>query len=511
MLRINYKTSLTALWFCERCIHNKLLEFEGGALFILHLFFVLFLSIGTLDTSLVFGLDSMCAIRDKTVDQVPLFYGDARPRLGFSNFGDAMSVGIVERILGRPILTTTTLTPGQKKFLAIGSIVTYAEEGDVLWGTGVNGTYSKKEDYHFTSLDVRSVRGPLSRQFLLNLGVVCPEIYGDPTLLLPRLFPEFEKSKNPSQDYIIIPHYSDEHLFCHSPNMVSVKEDWKAVVRKILDSKFVISSALSGVIVAEAFGIPARLLVAPNQSNTENIFKYADYYYGTNRPNFRFASSIEEALRMGGESMPDCNLDALLQAFPYDLFDPHYFYIKQIELPEMSDSVSRNNDLMNELESMVLQDQKVRECIGSKDLDIHQKGDMIAEVDRMHLPRLKKIIEQFGWPGFELVGEEGAENMWLLVQHCDEDVQFQKECLVLLEAAVARQDASKRHLAYLLDRILVHDGKEQLYGTQVSIRQGDIIVCPIQEPDDLDRRRQAMGLSSFMEYLTIVREHYINW
>lgn len=76
--------------------------------------------------------------------EVPLFYWDARPRLGFSNFGDAMSVSIVEKILGRSITTITAATPGQKKFLAIGSIVNYAEEGDALWGTGVNGKYQKK-------------------------------------------------------------------------------------------------------------------------------------------------------------------------------------------------------------------------------------------------------------------------------------------------------------------------------------------------------------------------------
>ena len=251
----------------------------------------------------------------------PLFYWDARPRLGFSNFGDAMSVSIVERILGKPIATTTHATPGKKKFLAIGSIVNYADEGDVLWGTGVNGSYPKHSDYHFTSLDVRAVRGPLSRQFLMEMGINCPEVYGDPTLLLPQLFPEFQKPSSPSQEYVVIPHFSDEALFKHLPNMVSVKEDWQVVVRKILDSQFVISSALSGVIVAEAFGIPARLIVAPNENNTETLFKYADYYQGTHRFNFRFATSIEEALEMGGEPLPECDLERLLQAFPYDLFE----------------------------------------------------------------------------------------------------------------------------------------------------------------------------------------------
>lgn len=232
-----------------------------------------------------------------------------------------MSVSIVERILGRAIKTTTNAICNCQKLLAIGSIMNYAEEGDLVWGTGVNGKYSKKTDYPFMVLDVRAVRGPLSRAFLLNLGITCPEVYGDPTLLLPRLFPEFQRSNSPSRDYVIIPHFSDEPLFQHLPNMVSVKEDWQEVVSKILDSKFVISSSLSGVIVAEAFGIPARLLVAPNENNTETFFKYADYYHGTNRPHFRFANSVEEARQMKGEPMPECDLEQLLRAFPYDMFE----------------------------------------------------------------------------------------------------------------------------------------------------------------------------------------------
>jgi len=274
--------------------------------------FTTFLSLTFTSFSFAFSTDAQ--------EEIPLFYWDARPRLGFSNFGDAISVGIVERILGRPIRATSTPSLGREKFLAIGSIINYAEEGDTLWGTGVNGKYLKKSDYHFNRLDVRAVRGPLSRQFLLEMGVNCPEVYGDPTLLLPKLFPEFQKPSEPSQDYIVIPHFSDEHLFRDLPQMVSVKEEWQTVVERILNSKFVISSALSGVIVAEAFGIPARLLISPNENNTETIFKYSDYYYGTGRFNYQFATSVEEALRMGGEPMPACDLDRLLQAFPYDLF-----------------------------------------------------------------------------------------------------------------------------------------------------------------------------------------------
>ncbi len=249
----------------------------------------------------------------------PLFYWDARPQLGFANFGDALSEVLIERMLKQSITITNQPFNGQKKLLGMGSIMHYAMNDDVVWGTGVNGKASD-QSYLFTHLDVRAVRGPLTREFLLKRGIACPEIYGDPTLLFPKYFPEFQRATTPSYEFIIISHFSDENLFDNLPNMVSVKEDWDLVVRKILDSQFVISSALSGIIIAEAFGIPARLLQVENKSNTEDLFKYKDYYFGTQRMNFKYATSIEEALEMGGEPLPECDLEKLNQAFPFELF-----------------------------------------------------------------------------------------------------------------------------------------------------------------------------------------------
>jgi pyruvyltransferase len=250
---------------------------------------------------------------------LPLYYWNPKSKQGFTNFGDTLSEKIVERIVRYHIDVTDTPFLGKKKFLAIGSILHFAEDGDVIWGTGVNGK-NPKADYRFTHLDVRAVRGPLTRNYLIDMGIDCPKIYGDPTLLLPKLFPEFQKPSYPSKDYVIVPHYSDEHFFQDMPNVISVKENWDEVVRKILDSKFVISTSLSGVIVAEAFGIPARLLRITNASNTEDLFKYRDYYYGTQRFGFRYATTLEEAFEMGGEPLPECDLEKLYRAFPFEFF-----------------------------------------------------------------------------------------------------------------------------------------------------------------------------------------------
>jgi pyruvyltransferase len=244
---------------------------------------------------------------------LPLFYWQAG---SFTNFGDYLSLKLIERITGQPV--TTKFLPRQKKLLAIGSVLARASEGDVVWGSGVSGKRLKKADYTFRHLDIRAVRGPLTRQFIMeNFHISCPEVYGDPALLIPYFFHEFNKAQTPSYDYIIIPHYTEEKLFPKNkyPNAVYPSEPWDQVIKKILDSKFVISSSLHGLIVAEAYHIPARML---RITENEPIFKYNDYYAGTGRPSFRFATSIEEALRLGGEPPFECDLQKLYAAFPFD-------------------------------------------------------------------------------------------------------------------------------------------------------------------------------------------------
>lgn len=254
----------------------------------------------------------------QTSKAIPLFYWQPP---GWVNFGDYISLVLVERIVGHHIETSLGLQPPkhQQRLFAVGSILAKAADGDIIWGSGVSGKRLKKEDYHVkTHLDIRAVRGPLTRQFLIHtFNIPCPEVYGDPALLFPFFFPEFKKSKKPKYEYIIIPHYTEQKLFPKKlyKNVVYPTEPWELVIKKILDSKFVISSSLHGLIVAEAYKIPARLL---RITNNEPLFKYQDYYLGTRRPHFKYATSIEEALKMGGEPAFSCDLKKLYTAFPFD-------------------------------------------------------------------------------------------------------------------------------------------------------------------------------------------------
>lgn len=247
---------------------------------------------------------------------LPLYYWQQKQ---FVNFGDFISLKLVERIVDRPVEVFYRHPKNiRKKLLAIGSILSFAVDNDVIWGSGINGKLMRKDQYSFTNLDIRAVRGPLTRQFLMdNFGIISPEVYGDPALLFPYFFPEFRRSENPSEEYIVIPHYLELKMFPKegNPHIVYPTDPWEEIIRRILDSKFVIASSLHGIIVAEAYGIPARMLKVTDH---EPLFKYIDYYLGTNRPDFTYATSVDEALMMGGEAPFECDLEKLYEAFPVE-------------------------------------------------------------------------------------------------------------------------------------------------------------------------------------------------
>jgi hypothetical protein len=117
--------------------------------------------------------------------------------------------------------------------------------------------------------------------------------------------------------------------------------------------------------------------------------------------------------------------------------------------------------------------------------------------------RLAEIFDEHGWPGWRLVGEDGSTAAWVIVQHADLDVEFQRRGLALLEDAVAAGDASPGDLAYLVDRVRVADGLPQVYGTQWTPDDDGVWQprTPIEDEANVDARRAEAGLGTLAEYL----------
>jgi hypothetical protein len=123
-----------------------------------------------------------------------------------------------------------------------------------------------------------------------------------------------------------------------------------------------------------------------------------------------------------------------------------------------------------------------------------------ARVDQENTRWLGELLATRGWPGETLVGRDGATAAWLLAQHADHDPVLHRRFLEALRDAVAQGEASPANLAYLEDRVRVHDGRPQLYGTQFTLIDGELCPEPIEDPEHLDERRAQVGLGPFADY-----------
>jgi hypothetical protein len=127
-------------------------------------------------------------------------------------------------------------------------------------------------------------------------------------------------------------------------------------------------------------------------------------------------------------------------------------------------------------------------------------SEAVAAADKENTARLGKVIDQSGWPTVTQVGKDGAHAAWLLVQHADANPKFQRTCLDLM-TKLPKEEVSQTDVAYLTDRVLLAEGKKQLYGTQFTSAGGKWEPRPLEEPEKVDERRKAVGLSPLAEYV----------
>ncbi|MGW2486094.1 DUF6624 domain-containing protein [Streptomyces sp. NPDC001606] len=119
-----------------------------------------------------------------------------------------------------------------------------------------------------------------------------------------------------------------------------------------------------------------------------------------------------------------------------------------------------------------------------------------------HGDRLGEIMDEYGWPTADRVGEEAARAAWLIAQHADRQLDVQRRALRLLRRAVSEGSAGPRELAFLLDRTRVNEGREQIYGTQIAgVKDGRPVPWPCEEPERMDELRAEVGIEPFDEYV----------
>jgi hypothetical protein len=172
------------------------------------------------------------------------------------------------------------------------------------------------------------------------------------------------------------------------------------------------------------------------------------------------------------------------------------------------------SDLRRELLLMVEEDQRIRNEMIKNGAE-HPGKDILARmdmIDRKNTLRLQVIIKKYGWPGPALVGWDGSDAAFVIVQHSDH--QTQKDLRPLAQKAFRSGDLSGPNYALFLDRVLVEDGKSQIYGSRAKPidqwQAGEPVFYPIEDEANVDRRRSEVGLSPMVEYRKTLKGLYKN-
>lgn len=281
---------------------------------------------------------------------IPLYYW--RPN---SNFGDQLSPYIIEKVTGGAVSYATPFD--NNKIVAIGSLLTYdvIHTQSIIWGSGTLTRKALKfrlpklfplprSISQITRFVVNrnklakfyAVRGPLTRQCLSIEGIYCPTVYGDPAIIMPR----FYKPKNKNSHKIgLVLHMTQESLVNSEElknngiQCISIHREGNNQLEDFVDEicscERVFSTSLHGLIIAQAYGVPAQWVRVNNLPiHADEAHKFNDYFLGTGQtPQTPVHTNIQtkDLLKLQNQKVamyrvPETLGDTLLSAFPDSLY-----------------------------------------------------------------------------------------------------------------------------------------------------------------------------------------------
>lgn len=130
--------------------------------------------------------------------------------------------------------------------------------------------------------------------------------------------------------------------------------------------------------------------------------------------------------------------------------------------------------------------------------EVQAQWQIIHEKDSLNLIEVRKILDERGWLGSNIVGEQGNGALFLVIQHAD--IKTQEKYLPMMKEAVKKGNAQASSLALLEDRVALRQGKKQIYGSQVWKLDGKWYVRSLEDPENVDIRRAEVGLGPLNEY-----------
>lgn len=222
-------------------------------------------------------------------------YYDGDKRVKQENWGDDINYYFLREIVARPLVllnrTSLAFRLNLRNYLVIGSTIDMlCRTNTEVWGAGIiNGNNPLK----IKPRKVYAVRGPLTRAKLLEEGIECPEIYGDPALLTPLYY---RPDKQKRYKYGIISHVSNQATVanlringkliseCVDVRIINLGQyiHWHDVIDQVCGCESILSSSLHGLIVAEAYHVP-NVWIEFGKPLIGGHFKFHDFFMSIHR------------------------------------------------------------------------------------------------------------------------------------------------------------------------------------------------------------------------------------
>ncbi len=202
------------------------------------------------------------------------------------NWGDGINPVLVNVLYDKKLIHVNSVYNFMKlkTYSCVGSIINVFPKNKriIIWGSGVaNPDLPLK----YKPIEILAVRGPLTLEYLKNNGVNCNPVFGDPVLLLRKVYDP--KNIEKKYKYGIICHYEDitpelnKHI-SDNPDILRIEiiNDLTKpyeIIDQILSCENIISSSLHGLILSDLYEVPNAWVFFKNFE--KSTFKFKDYYY----------------------------------------------------------------------------------------------------------------------------------------------------------------------------------------------------------------------------------------
>lgn len=161
--------------------------------------------------------------------------------------------------------------------------------------------------------------------------------------------------------------------------------------------------------------------------------------------------------------------------------------------------------LQGQLLALLARDAEVRAELEAEGVLFEGYHHRMAEIHQANADELRALVADHGWPDEALVGPDGAEAAWLVAQHAIADPDFMRQCRTLLDEASRVGRVPRWQFAYIDDRIRLFEGKAQRYGTQFDLTPDGPDINALEDPDNVDSLRHAVGLGPISDVLSRAR------